>query len=350
MIRVFTAVSLVALLSACGDGEPLWSDDNVNNASGTNPDEVTANPSDEPGDGGSIDVGTLPPGTDNPTRSGDIFRFEERELTSGLVRDVSYNASNDTFTVDNLAFDGLNVYTRDSDVPTLGTYAVFEASETTPDFLTGNPVSQNVPYRAILGTSRNTNDDGSARTTFAIVRTGGYFGYGFGGYVYERQGSATLPTSGQATFEGDYAALRTFNNASGLQYVQGLMTLDVDFDDFNANNGIKGRVTGRQLFTDAGVFVENLSSINWYIVEGVDTLTEDGEIVSQVYTVEVDPDSGEPTVNLEGSFTAIVSGDTLDAADGGEIVGLIKIEGEDLDREGVQIQETGGAILYRDEP
>ena len=356
MTKVFTAVSLLALLAACGDGQPLYDDDDV--AAGavdpaTGVDGVVTNPDDEVGDGGSIDVGTLPPGTDNPTRTGDIFRFEERneEDNGGLVTDVSYDAGTDTFTVDNIAFDGANVYQRESDVPTLATYAVFEADTTTPDFLTGNPVSQIVPYRAILGTSRNLNDDGSARTTFAIVHTGGYFSYGFGGYVYERQGGATLPTTGQATFEGDYAGVRVYDNAGGLDYVQGEINLDIDFDDFNANDGVKGRVTERQLFDESGAFIENLTNIRWTIVEGSNTITEDGEIVSDVFTVEIDPTSNEPVINLEGTFTAIIAGDTLELGDGGgEVVGVVKIEGPDLDREGVSIQETGGAILYRDNP
>ena len=49
------------------------------------------------------------------------MRYEPRtdDGNGGFVTSVSYNANDDTFEVDNLAFDGFNVYARDDAVPTL---------------------------------------------------------------------------------------------------------------------------------------------------------------------------------------------------------------------------------------
>jgi len=343
MLRHIGIVSSIALLMACGDGQPLFDDDTAGDDSTS---DVTSDPTDEPGDGASSDLGTLPPGTDSPTATSNIIRFEARnEDGGGYVNDVSYDAANDQFIVDNIAFDGENVYDRYSAVPNLGGYSVFAAEETVADSLTGNAIGQIVPYRALVATSSVTID-GAPRTSFALVRTGGYINEGFGGWVITRSGGVTIPTTGQATFSGDYGGFRVYENASGLDLVQGQMALDIDFEDFNANDGIKGRVTNRQLFDGNGNFIKDLSNINWNIVEGVQTLTEDGEIVSNVFTTITQPD-GTIDIELEGTFNGIMAGDTLDANDGGEIVGIIVMKGEDVDRNGVNIQESGGAILSR---
>ena len=344
MTRILTSMTFLAFLAACGDGQPFFGEDA---SSATDGSDLTENEDDTEGDGGSIDAGTLLAGTDSPTDTGGIFRFEtDKASGGGHVQDVSYDAETDTFMVDNLAFDGENVYQRGVLVDSLRSYAVFEADEITPDFLTTNPVEQIVPYRAVLGVSTNLVD-GEPRTSFAIVRTGGYVGYGFGGFVYERSGPVVLPTTGQATFSGDYGGVQVYTDLAGLRYVTGDMTLDIDFEDFNANDGIKGRITNRQVFFENGG-VDNaavLSDVGWTIVEGVDTLTENGEIVSNVFSTILG-DSDQLVTYFSGTFNGIVAGDTLDIDDGGEIVGVITMVAEDKDRE-ISIQETGGAILYR---
>jgi len=343
MTRILTSLSLLALLAACGDGQPFFDNTDLDNQDA----EIADNADDTIGDGGDIDADSLLAGTDSPTDSGAIFRYEtNKDNGGGLVTDVSYDAGTDTFTVDNIGFDGANVYQRGAAVDSLGVYAVFDANQTEADFLTGNPVGQIVPYRAVVGTSVNTVD-AAPRTTFALVRTGGYVSYGFGGYVYERAGGVTLPTSGQATFAGEYGGVRTFAKQSGLRFVTGDMTLAIDFDDFNANNAIRGRVENRVVFFEDGSVdsAANNSDIGWIIVEGTDTLTSNGEIVSEVFTTRTG-DSGQLETYFEGTFNGIIAGDTLSAGDGGEIVGIINMIAEDEDLE-ISIQETGGAILYR---
>lgn len=352
MIRLTLASSLLALLAACGDGQPLF-DEN-----GTDPTDTTDTTDTTEGDGGDIDTdGATPPlpGTDAPSPDNGIFRYEDRnDKGGGLVTDVSYDAANDTFTVDNLGFDGANTYQRvDAPLNTLGVTRVFAADEVVEDTLTGKPVEQIIPYRALYGVSDN-QVDGEPRTSFAIVRTGGYSDYGLGGYVYERNGGVVIPTEGQATFSGQYAGLRVYDNQTGLEYTTGNMSMDFDFDDFNANDAVKGRVTDRRAINQDGTAVALRSSdgqllmpdIAWVIQEGSASLNGNGEITSDVFNLRIDPTSGAPVVYESGTFYGVLAGDAT-SGDGGEIVGIITVESDDPRNEGVTVQETGGAILYR---
>ena len=202
---------------------------------------------------------------------------------------VIYTASDgagggDTLTIDNLGFDGANVYERDNQVGTLKSFAVYEADVTYRDDLTGEVIPQTAPYRAIYGVSNNAVD-GDSRTSFAIVRTGAYASYGFGGFVYERNGGFEVPTAGQAVFNGDYAGIRVFNGLGGLQYTRGDMQIAIDFEDFNTNNAVKGRIYNRETFNASGgatTVVDGVSlplpNINLVIQKGVDSLDDNGEL------------------------------------------------------------------------
>ena len=59
---------------------------------------------------------------------------------------------------------------------------VYAAVDIAYDALDGDPIDQNGPYRAIIGVSDNLVN-GEPRIAFAIVRTGGYAEYGFGGFT-----------------------------------------------------------------------------------------------------------------------------------------------------------------------
>lgn len=338
----------LGLLAACGDGQPLF-DEGTDNGGGTD----DGGSGDGDGDG-DLDTGPdLPPGTDDPSRDEGILRFEARDdVGGGYVTDVSYDPASDTFTVDNLAFDGANVYQRGSPVGSMNGYAVYEADLFAQDSLTGSPIGQIVPYRALLGISENTVD-GEARTSFAIVRTGGYVNYGFGGFIYERNGDVVLPTSGQAIFTGDYAGMRVFTNSGGLEYTRGDMAVAIDFEDFNSGAAVRGSISNREAFDINGNPIAlgtgedqlQLPVLTFVIQEGVSVLTENGEMTGEL-TSSIVNESGALEVYESGTYYGILAGDTT-AADGGELVGVIVIESEDPRFEGVTAQETGGFILYR---
>ena len=342
MSAVRTSLMACLLLAAC-DGNPF--------AAG-------------PGGGGTDpgvsngSVSTLP-GPTTPTATGDITRTEERVTAvganygNGFAEGFSYNAAADTFRVDNLAFDGGNVYTRSAAVPNLGPARVYAGAGTFPDNDTGALIDQ-FSYRALYGVST------SGRSTFAIVRTGAYIPYGFGGFIYSRDGGVVLPTSGQANYTGDYAALRDYNGRGGMNMVTGDMEMSIDFNDFNPDEsptgngaGIQGQVTNRRVFDLNGndITAAVLFEINEDKNPDVD-LTELPTLVFSVGPGVLD-NNGEAegeltsTINSNGSieqfeagqYYAVISGDNAD-----EVVGVIVVTSS---VDGVTVRDTGGFILYR---
>ena len=298
MIHLTLSGMALASLSDCGDGQPF------------------------------PEVAAPLPGTEAPSTNAGIFRYEN----SGLVTDVSYNAANYTFTVDNLGFDGASTY-QSADVPllNLGTTRVFAADAVVNDPLTGEPISQINPYRALYGDSRN-QVDGEARTSFAIVRNPSY---GSGGFVYERNGGVVIPTTGQAKLTGQYAGVCVSDNPNYLEYTTGNMSMDIEFEGFNANDAndandaVKGRITDRRATIENGDAVTMLPNVE-RIIGLSSALTENGEITSDVYSTDE-----------TGTFNGILAGDTT-KSQGGEIVGIITLNSNDS-----TVWETGGAILYR---
>jgi hypothetical protein len=345
-------------MTACGTGtQPFTFDGTDPDTGGTGTDTGTTDPTGTTTDEASENTGTLhtgtalPPGTNEPSSTEDVLRFEADNGTGGLVTSVTYIPKDDEFIIDNLGFDGANVYKRDNQVGTLKSYAVYEADTITFDSLTGEPIDQIGLYRAIVGVSKNS-EDGEARSSFAIVRTGGYEGYGFGGFIYERNGEVTLPNAGQARFAGDYAGIRVFSAGGGLEFTRGDMTIDIDFRDFNANDAVKGRVFNREAFEPDGTPIIlgagglQLPSLQFTIVEGTATLTENGELSGTLNNTIVN-EQGVLEEYETGTYYGIIGGDMTAAGDGGELVGIFVVESEDPRYENITVQETGGFILYR---
>ncbi len=342
-----TTLMACLLLAACG-GNPFPDD----GSGGGDPDVSNSSAS------------TLP-GTNRPTSGGDITRTEEKGKgpnMDGSAPDVTGNGfaegyeddpATDTFTVDNLAFDGGNVYTRSGSVPNLGPAQVYAGAGTFADNQTGALIDQ-FSYRALYGVST------SGRTNFAIVRTGAYVGYGFGGFIYSRDGGVTLPTEGQANYTGEYAGLRDFNGRGGMQMVTGDMEMSIDFNDFNpdespTNNGagIQGQVTNRRIFDLAGndITASVLAEINadknpdfdltalptLVFRVGPGMLDNNGEAEGELDSTIVS--SGKAELFEAGKYYAVISGDDAD-----EVAGVIVVT---ADVGGVTVRETGGFILYR---
>ena len=340
MLAVRTGLMACLLLAAC-DGNPL-------EGGGGEPDPIGPNSS----------VSSLP-GTTNPSATRDITRTEEKvtaagaDYGNGFAEGYSYNAADDTFTVDNLAFDGGNVYTRSGAVPNLGPAQVYRASATFEDAQTGVQIDQ-FSYRALYGVST------TGRTSFAIVRTGAYVPYGFGGFIYSRDGGVVLPTGGQANYTGDYAGLRDYNGRGGMDMVTGDMEMSIDFNDFNPDEsdtgngaGIQGQVTNRRVFDLNGndITAAVLTELNDDKNPDVD-LTELPTLVFKVGPGVLDNNgeaegelnstinsNGSPELLEDGKYYAVISGDNAD-----EVAGVIVVTSS---VNGVTVRETGGFILYR---
>lgn len=377
MFKAPTYLLAACVLAACS-GNPF---DPATDGStdGSTPPPTTTPPTTDPITGG----GDLPPGTTAPTPNTSILRYEARgtgdDEGNGFANGFRYvppapDGSGDTFYVEGLAFDGDQPdgtpYTRDLDVA-LGTgFAAYEGPSTVPDFLTGDPIGQ-LTHRAVYGVST------SGRTQLAIVRTGSYTGYGFGGYVYQRNDLGdgvgvvlpTLPSQGQATYSGPYAGLRDFNGSGGLEYVSGLARVNIDFDGFSGNctptrcaDAVRGEISGRQIFdldgnnitgsivtainTEENAALTELPVLRFRIGTGV--LDANGEIRGTLDSNFGNLD-GRTIAYEEGNYYAIMAGDHT-TAPGGEIVGIIVVEGQDRRAPGTTFRETGGFIVERGAP
>lgn len=351
MTRTTAPLLLLMMLAACGDGQPFFADDEET----TTPVEVEEEVEEvDPSD--VLNTGTVrAPIAANFVARGDITRREasDEDGFSGLLASATYNAANDTFLVDGLGFDGANTYTRDAAIPQLGSYSVYEAELETPDALSGAPVNQIDPYQLVFGTSQNSLATGEPRTSFAIVRTGGYVQYGFGGYIYERTGDVVIPSAGQAVYSGDYVGVRVFDARGGLEFTRGTAEVAIDFADFNGNNAVRGSISDREAFAEDGTPIPVngtdqlvLPQLRFIIRSGGTDIQANGEL-SGGLTSFTQGDGGALEVYEEGNYYAVIAGDATNAADGGEIVGIIVVESQDSRYEGVTAQETGGFIAYR---
>ncbi len=361
---IVAAVAAVLTLSACdGDGTNPFDEAADDGGTGTG-DSGTDTGSDGSDTDGSTDADgisgdrDLPPGTASPQPDDGIVRTEPTAADGGndgdgYVTDVRYDAASDTFYVDNLAFDAANEYQRGTNVSSLGPYAVYESLAVADDSLTGNGINQ-FTYRAIYGVSASGN------TQFAVVRTGSYVEYGFGGFIYQRNNGVTLPTTGQALYTGTTAGLRDFDQAGGLQYTTGEMQLAIDFEDFNPTTGARGDGVRGVVF-DRRVYDINGVDITQSVIDGINTegnagLTEipvvrwvvsdaamddNGEIVGEVFSTFTDLEGNEVSFE-DGNYYAVVSGDNAE-----EVVGVVVLESTIGSGTGVTARETSGFIVER---
>ncbi len=336
MTQRITSVFLLALLLAGCGGNPFL----------TPPEEPEVDPN-------------LPeelPGTEAPAPNRSITRYEarEEETGNGYAENITFDPATDTFSVDNLGFDGANLYERGAPVASLGPYRVYEASDIVNDPLTGRPIPQ-FQHRLIAGTGTHTE--------FAIVRTGAYAGYGFGGFVMRRDGGVVLPTTGQAGYSGAYAGLQDFQGAGGLRYTTGDAFVAIDFEDFNDGDAVQGRIFNRQIFDMNGnnitaavigqinaefspepgdPTISELPTILFRVGPGV--IDVNGEIRGFLDSSLVDyRGDGAAVIEYEaGEYYAIVAGPNSE-----EVVGIIVVESDYPGIDNLTVRETGGFILVR---
>ncbi|MBB3993542.1 hypothetical protein GGR95_001173 [Sulfitobacter undariae] len=351
MKNTVISLALIAGLAACSGGNPF--DENATDTgSGSGTDGGTDGGTDTggetDGDGIAITDGT-PPGTESPTSGDTIYRSEKlnEESGDGYANSVSYNSDDDTFTVNNLAFDGDSPYVRGKSVSSLngGRFNVYEAEELAFDPNTGDAIDQ-FKYRAIYGVSKNRTTDGRnvPTTQFAIVRTGAYVKYGFGGFIYQRDGGVTLPETLQAKYTGKSAGLRDSNDGGDLQFTTADVEINIDSDDFDKGAGVNGRISNRRVFdldgnditgTVAATIGTGLTQIpDAQLVVQAGVLQDSGDLVGEVVSSYRTADGNEVEYET-GNYYAIVAGDNAD-----EIVGVFVLEAGNS-------RDTGGFIVYR---
>ncbi len=297
-----------------------------------------------------------PPVAVVPSAATPISRTEvETADGNGYAQNITYNPLDNTYSVDNLGFDGDNAYTelllpRTGPVfgTRLGQYRVYESKLFQTDPTNGAVIGQ-FQHRILEGISA------TGTTAFALVRTGSYTNYGFGGFVLKRNVAVSLPTSGQAAYRGNYAGLRDFESRAGMEQTAGDMQIDIDFSDFNAGNAVKGTITNRRVYDLSGTDITRSILDAW----AADPSVAQSVLPTLVFSVGpgVMDASGQLTGNLksnisnadgtvqvfeDGNYYAIVAGPNSE-----EIVGVIVVESADPRSTTGNVRETGGFILYR---
>ncbi|WP_037227606.1 hypothetical protein [Roseobacter sp. GAI101] len=342
---------LCLVMAGCGDGTPFNGETDTTDGGTTGTDT-----------GATLSRDGLPAGTASPTPNDGIYRSEtpDPETGNGQATSYQYNGADDTFTIDGLAFDGDNVYTRGTAVSSLGPYAVYEAPKVVQDSQSQVDINQ-LRHRAIYGVSKNLDGNGNPETQFAIVRTGAYVGYGFGGFIYTRENGVSIETAAgaQGSYTGKTAGIRDFGGKAELQYTTGDLTIEIDFGDFNptsssVGDGVKARWTNRRIFDVDGVDVTNevLADINTannasigslpdaQFTIGPGSLDSNGEIIGTVVSGFED-NVAEYRGYESGKYYAILSGTR-----GQEIVGVMVLENTTEDPD-IRVRETSGFIVYR---
>lgn len=361
-------LALCAFLAGCGGEPPFGGDTDDGSDSGGGSVDGGVDGGDA---GGGIVRDGIPPGTAEPDSASGIFRREAASTEdvsdgNGFAQGIRYNSADDTFVVDNLPFDGADnaPYQRGTAVGSLNSFAVYEAVAQYPDTATADPINQ-FTHRAIYGVSRNRDASGVPETQFAIVRTGAYRDYGFGGFIYQREGDVTMPTTGQAVYTGRGAGIRDFGGSGGFEYATSNVQIAIDFEDFNAganssSGAVDGRLSDRRVFDRDGTEI-TAAVINRINEENNASLTQiptalfqirtgnldaNGEIVGQVASSFFD-DNGNPVDYEAGNYYAVIAGDGVAGTD--EIVGIVVMENT-ADPIADTVRDTTGFIVYRGDP
>ncbi len=355
-------LALLALVAACDNAQPLIFDPDaeaeVDDASEVTEDETSGS---DPASSAIpltideiLDEGTLQVDLSaSRDARGDVARTEARSGSEGFAEEFIINDTDDTLEIDNLAFDGLNIYTRGANVPAaqggaklsdLGSIAVYHADIVTPDFLTDNPVDQSDPYVAVYAESdviimdeipddatpeeiQAIMDAARPRATAVAVRTGAYTGFGFGGFGYDRAGDTVIATTGQATFSGDYAGLRVNDFFPELLVTEGDISIDIDFDDFNDGAGLKGELTNRQAYLADGTIFPTTNRDDILTITTAEQSILDAQRAaltgSEIYQNEINNSAYEGTVQLP-DLPLVVRGGGETIKDNGEISGEVR--------------------------
>ena len=247
------------------------------------------------------------------------------ELT---MNSMAYDATNDQLVVNNIPFDGANapngqaVYARQGSLGASG----FGRYENT---------AGSVRYFAVFRRSDSGGVEGGA------FQTGDYLSPGPGGAAVKRSGNTSLPSSGEYTFTGDYAAVRSFNTSATapvcVQYVTGTSTLDIDFGDYDESGAVIGTITGRQLYTANGTLIGPMDDYISFAGGVIDR--DNGKITGGTASGR---DLADSTELSTGGWSAVVGG-----AGGNEVAGIIVLTGQAGDSGSDTMRETGILIATR---
>lgn len=266
MTRTILCVAALAILAACGDGNPFTA------AEDETPD---------------ADANNL-----YATGFGD-------DLTMNNLR---YDEDADQLVINNLPFDGADGrYSRVSS-RTVGAFNVYKSEQFD---------SRPFRYYAVFRRS----DSGNAQV--AAVGTDRYVGYGFGGATAQRlNNNVTMPDEGEYVFTGDYAAVRVRGGGKNEQYVSGDIRIDIDIRDFDTIGAVEGIINNRKLYRRNGTLVSEQNDYVALATAEID-FANAGTVKSTATLIEyVTADS-----LASGDWKAVFAGDNAE-----EMAGIIVLD------------------------
>lgn len=225
------------------------------------------------------------------------------EVLSGEITSARYDADTDTVVIVGAPYDdGLlaGTYLRDPGLDVNG----FRAYRNPGGF------SSYIAYW-------RTSDSGA--TSAGVVRNADYFDFGYGGSIYRRDASTTIPREGLASYTAGYVGLIAFNGQAGLNVTRGDISIEVDF----ADERMRGFVVNRENVS-TGTPLPNLVLNDATFSNGHST---GGTAISR------EPD-GTPIE--QGTYAALFGG-----PDAAEVVGVFVIESSVPGPGNVTARETG---------
>ncbi len=237
---------------------------------------------------------------------------------SGEVNKFTFDPATDTLSLNNLPFDLSGKYTRDASFDRNG----FKA------------------YRNVAGGNNYVAlyaEGAGGKVGAGVVGTDDYLDYGYGGSVLRTDG-ATLPSTGEAVFDGDYAGIRVYEGDSGIHgntvgTSDGTVSINMDFDDFDVVGAIDIIISNRHAYDSAGVFIGDLPYFSG------STTGLDGLKIKQTNITEINPDG---STGGSGTLDGIMGG-TVGSGLGGQIAGIVLITSPDA-ASGLNVKETGAFL------
>ncbi len=270
------------------------------------------------------------------TTINNAFLFDtDRNLTANLF---VYDAVNDTITINNLPFDNTdesgNSY---ANAGTIGGTGI-------PFYQSPQIAGGTFNYFAVILESDAGYSFGGS------VATGNFGDFGFGGAYIERSESALPPEQvDNYIFTGDYAGTRVVGNGGAgnddVGFVVGTARLQVDLRDLDTGGSAIGGVTGRTLYSSAGVELGTLAGLQL-------NLADINQAENGLENGTTDVRNADGSLAQQGEWLGSFAG-----PNGEEIVGFLVVEGtwsdndfnfsDDVDVIPQEIRETGVFILER---
>ncbi|OCX60938.1 hypothetical protein BFP70_15810 [Thioclava sp. SK-1] len=271
------------------------------------PEDETTEETSESTDETPTTVDSTDPNTDNA-----MFLFDES--ASLTLNSVEYDDTTDTLVINNLPYDGPDMtYDRRGEFNGVPIYASRQSS------IGGIPTKGILDYYAVF----ISNDDMEAMS----AASSDWQNAGFAGAKLQRNTFA-LPAGdsgtniGEYIYIGTYAATRTFNGKTGLEFVTGDINLALDILDVDPDSGQQGTVMGtisnRARQTTDGVSKRALPNVQ---LETVTFETDTGRFEGGTATSYL-PNASTVTVQDSGSYQGMIAGD-----DGTSMGALVNITG-----------------------